>query len=929
MLKSILQKDGFTLPLSLLVCLCLSPGSTLGAEKSALPALHKQGKVFVLKGKDKEKKYIPLPKKGLLKNAHLRVGEEIEPQMLMKDPEKLSKNQLVLSYSEREMITLASGAKINRQLSKEKIPEYQVSGTAHLFILQKKKDPQPFKFSLNNIPFQTTNGHLFITDLQPGQLEFTLIDGTLQAEISGDVVDVKPNEKVKLISPEKGQSGKQGAHTIKLVALDRLVIKEKVVEIHHKTLLKNPVYKFSVVPGFEASGSYQSAGFARFSKEALQITRNKKVSQLSISPAVLFVGDEILTKDKQRAILSLKSKDKIRLYGNTKFKIEQFEIATKKEKKGTILMSFLGKIRAKISKRKKRGRIRFRTATAVIGIKGTDFEANASNAGSEIATVEGNVGVADADGNGEVEVKAGQLTTVAAGALPAAPTPIPPERLKALNESGLGINPEDIIPLEDVTFTLPQEGTSYSEGSLNFQLKPENASFEVLLDNAVNLQVLQGYELKSLAAGKHSLTIRGLGENPFSRTVSFSVDQKKGPQLATSSKLEEKILKIGEPLTLDWNMEIKSVKIVLPGQEVLAQMDEQNKKRSLFKTEALFKEFAKKTEGIVNLEVTDLKGNISKISGKIKLQAQAGKAPAILIGEGKLPDAINLISDVVISVDRKIKKWEVTLDQNPLVLPEQKDVKVTEGTEGPPNELLLSKGLFKSLNEGAHQLSVKGTDESNITGSATWKFVLDKTPPQVVLPLVLLNQGDDSGTAPGLKKLLFNKDESIQINFSEGVQNTKLIISGQTLNLSANKNLKSVTLASSAIQKLLSNKISSPYLIELEDMAGNPLKLVGNLELMKSSASKPAAMMKTAGSKSGSTKPREIALKENFQDSILNQTGKDSDQIMLVDRPPFQLNNIKPLDALEKGAKHKGFEFKTKEPSEFHKSLDDPFLNNF
>lgn len=711
MLNFKFRGSGFIPYFTVFMCLWLSSGMALGAEKSELTTLFRLGKIFI----QQDEKYVEAPEKGLLKNTILRVGEVIESRKLLKDPQQLSKNQLVITYSGREMLTLATGTKVIRRLSKEKTPEYQINGTAHLFILKQKKEKRPFIFSLNKIPISTNNSHLFVNDLKAGGMEITVVEGTVQLFIPGDVIDIRPNEKVKLTLVGNGQDGEKKKYNIKLVALDRLVVKKETVEIHHKVSLKGLIYKHSIVPGFEANGSYISTGFAKFSKKPIQITRNKKVSQLFVSPVVLFVGDEILTKSKQRAILSLRSKDKIRLYGNTKFIIEQFEFGSE-EKNPSILMSFLGKIRAKISKRKRRGKIRFKTATAVIGIKGTDFEATASNSGSEVATVEGTVGVSDVDGKGEVEVKAGQLTTVAAGALPAKPTPIPPERLKALNQSGLGIDPEDIIPLEGVSVTLPEEGVTHSKGVFSFQVIPENASIEFLLDNEINLQLLQGYDLSSLGDGKHSITIRGLGENPLSKTISFFIDQSE-PQLVASSKLEEMILKEGEPLSLDWSEELRSVKLILPGQVVLALIDQQNKKRSVFKTETIFKAFVLKTEAIINLEITDLNGNISKVSGKIKLQAKP------------------------------------------------------------------------------------------------------------VTP--------------------------------------KLVVK----------------------EKIIPKRVSK--------------------------------------------KPREISLKENFQDSILNRTGKYNDQILLVDRPLFQLNNIKPLPVLKKGVKLKSFDFKVTKPSGPRNTLEDPFLNSF
>jgi hypothetical protein len=72
-----------------------------------------------------------------------------------------------------------------------------------------------------------------------------------------------------------------------------------------------------------------------------------------------------------------------------------------------------GKIRAQIRKTKGR-RIRFRTANAVVGVKGTDFVVEFKNKETTVATVEGLVNMKSALTQNSTDIPAGRMCSVSA-----------------------------------------------------------------------------------------------------------------------------------------------------------------------------------------------------------------------------------------------------------------------------------------------------------------------------------------------------------------------------------------------------------------------------------------------------------------------------------------------------------------------------------
>ncbi|MCP4756585.1 MAG: FecR domain-containing protein [Proteobacteria bacterium] len=386
--------------------------TAVGQENSDASQAAKDVPVLLQKGdlfKMQEEGFVVLEEKEAPKTVDkLRIGEIEDAGLILVTPEELAAASVALSYSERDLITLSNGSTIVRSLSEiDNLPNFEITGAVHVFI-RKSQDSATmeeavYEFKINDIFMSSSQLHLFYNDLK-GKPELTVVEGMVTVSLPSEEIEMGPR--------------------------DRLVSQYGDYRLRRNVQLDlDPVYRHSLVPGFEVMGEYRVVGTVAFDKETLQLTRYGKTGRIPASPVAVMEGDEIMTGGGQNATLELDTKDTVQLSPDTRFSIEEFYAKPGKE---SINYKFLGKIRAKVVKRKKLGKIRFKTVTAMIGVKGTELEIAASEQMAEVATIEGVVGVSDPDGFGEVEVSAGMMTTVAAGALPTPPVAIPAARLSGL-----------------------------------------------------------------------------------------------------------------------------------------------------------------------------------------------------------------------------------------------------------------------------------------------------------------------------------------------------------------------------------------------------------------------------------------------------------------------------------------------------------------
>ncbi|MGK0290346.1 MAG: hypothetical protein ACI86H_001802, partial [bacterium] len=351
----------------------------------------------------KEKKNSTLEKSKLPKGKkkHLRPFQK-------KDLSFLKKDQVVLRYSDNELVVLNKGTifqrvvkKISHPLNPKKktmVVTYHVQGTAR-FLLNQKANKQSYLFRINQTYFSTKKGNFFFQNISGKTIQ--VHEGQIQVLKSKNPIFV-----LKKVQPAKHPKKKKV--TSKTPKFKKVALKKFPIILKNKQQLllkgkdffqqsipkKNLIAQASRVVGFQNVGAYIYAGIAQAAKGKIQIQRYKKKLVFLDFEVPIFEKDKIITLKKDRTVLSLISEDRIRLSANTQFTIEKFH--RKKKKRGffeKLKFAFIGKIRAVIKPRKKKGLISFTAPTAVIGIKGTEFETTASAAATSVMGIHGVVGV--------------------------------------------------------------------------------------------------------------------------------------------------------------------------------------------------------------------------------------------------------------------------------------------------------------------------------------------------------------------------------------------------------------------------------------------------------------------------------------------------------------------------------------------------------
>ncbi len=814
----------------------------------------------------------------------LRVGEAAEKDNVAGSPEKLAEAHSVLMIGKRTLLTLANGTELGRSVSeKEQIPLYHISGTAH-FLVNEGKTEQPVAFFINNLKIQTQKLHLFYNGLSKTP-QLTVIEGSVEITLPVEK-EISTDTKAKNTKGETADStGKENApetaiatgdattdiaaakpgttdaaaesqaksaservtkkivlETVKLNPMDRIVIEKKGYRIEKKTNLKTDAFLlYSTIPGFESPGPYRPAGKVGFERESLQIKRYGKTSVIKQSPALLMEGDQLHTSDDQSAIIQLTDKDIIRLSQNTTFSIDAFNF---KAKTLTSVLGFAGKVRARIAKRKKRSQVRFKTATAVIGIKGTVFESSASADVTTVETVQGTVGVSDPKGQGEVSVKAGEKTSVAANGLPTEPEPIPSDRWQQLQKGLIPVAAATAVPLNHLRILSPADGQTYTIPVLTLEIDPEDATLIFQLDGQPFV-VENGDTLHYLSEGPHQLVVKGT-DDETSQTVSFTIDRT-APDLSPASQLEGFILRQFKPITLFWTEPLASLNVLYNNAPLPVTVSEDGKSSVLDSSPI----FVNTTNGqMINLvfETLDKSGNNNRFEKSIQIKYRPSASPFISIEDGKQFIHLKDAKTITAVSNREIEQWTILLDQQPLALPPQ-----TTPPDSGKKLLIIPPGYFSQLTEGKHVLKITGTDDFGLIGRQSLELIIDKTPAVLQQPLALLNpiQVMNEARLLMLENLVVKEGESLMFNWSEPVSSVTFMLTGikMPIPLVPSENKKASRLDASHITQFLGTIKSSPIKIEVKDAAGNITQLQGNIRYLPKPDSPPAITVATGSGK--------------------------------------------------------------------------------
>ncbi len=813
--SNMLKLVGWLLPTTLFVFMW---GAMLPiyAQTTDIHVLYRKGELF----KQQQEGLKPLEKKEVLKIGEtLKVGKIENPKTLIKEPKRLKEAQAVIRLTDGILATLSNGSTLSYSMSKkEKIHEINVIATAHIYLIPAKNQNE-VKVRINNLIITSAQIHLFYHDLLANPV-LTVIDGMASAKVSGDM----KFESEMLVGESDKKADEEKPKEINLKPQSRLVFLKEGIKVFEKIDLdKDPIYPQTLVPGFDTIGAYRSVGAVEFTGKDLIIKRYKKTSRLDSSPAVLMEGDEIQTTAKQTATLHLDAKDDIRLFQNTRFAINTY---SPKLDKSEVLFNFLGKIRANVTKRKKATRIRFKTVTAVIGIKGTDFEVDATEKSAEVATIEGEVGVTDPAGKGEVIVKAGMLTTIAAGALPSVPIPIPSERFKNMLESAVPVAAIPvIIVLKEIKFISPENGKAYSTPELKLDVKPADAPLEFILDKK-KVMLKNGDVLQNLTEGEHQLQVKGKGKEEVAASVSFIID-KTPPVLEPKNQLEKTVLKQGYPLKIGWSEEVKDISVLFGEKKLKIKGTPEGKMFEIDST-PLFVGLENNQKVTLTFQAKDAAGNASTFQSSVFLKLKPTAPPKIKIGQGNTLMTVNTLSELSVQSERKIEKWEISLNRKTITMPEPKPGQKAFVSE---QALILPDFLFKHLNEGKHIIQVNGFDDFGLMGTQQLEIVIDKTLPSLVEPVTLINPILIDGQIRKLMlaDLQIKEGESIRFFWSEPVTDVALQVGKQTHGLMSTQNQKTFELNYKDIQLLFGKRKPSSFILMAKDAAGNETKLQGSL----------------------------------------------------------------------------------------------------
>jgi hypothetical protein len=184
-------------------------------------------------------------------------------------------------------------------------------------------------------------------------------------------------------------------------------------------------------------------------------TLNKKIR--------IFERDEIYTGSNTRGTLRMLSiTHTVSLYSNTMYQVPE-------DRYETVSKVTIGKVRFKIKQKKKlawQRKISIKTASAIIGIKGTDFMIGVKGQDTSIITIEGTVSFANIKMPLiAVDITANQSSKVTKGEAPLTPITVTPEQIRTI------VKDDDISSFEELP--IANEETSPENQSKNGEDKEE------------------------------------------------------------------------------------------------------------------------------------------------------------------------------------------------------------------------------------------------------------------------------------------------------------------------------------------------------------------------------------------------------------------------------------------------------------------------
>ena len=161
-----------------------------------------------------------------------------------------------------------------------------------------------------------------------------------------------------------------------------------------------------------------------------QTTIERRADKFTANPGVDVAWNDLLRTDQRgRVRVTLVDQTIISLGSDSQLRVVKAQARTQQ----TAVELFYGRIRMQIVKIVQGDRFELRTPTAIAGVVGTDFGADASQPGvTKFVCIAGDVRISSTDPKvrGTVVCHAGSTVTVSAGKPPAATEPATPEQLE-------------------------------------------------------------------------------------------------------------------------------------------------------------------------------------------------------------------------------------------------------------------------------------------------------------------------------------------------------------------------------------------------------------------------------------------------------------------------------------------------------------------
>ncbi|MBT7890339.1 MAG: OmpA family protein [Deltaproteobacteria bacterium] len=340
---------------------------------------------------------------------------------------------VVLRYSPHETVILSKNGTFFRELSSSNHVGYQITGAAHIML-----EGEPKTININGIELFTEGAHLFFHDLrQPAELK--VVSGTMtmlpqQAVFLSKADQIEPQTGKIILTPE-----------------DIIKIKKSTFLLQKSEDKVKTLYNDTYLPGFTVDGEFRQVGYATIEEGTYTLERSEKDFKVAISTIPIMEHDTLKSGDKGKVLLKFYSDDHIRIYPQGKLSIVEFPLPEKypilpliigvnAQQVGKTSLSrfrFKGKLRTKVNPKIKRRRFNLRSTQAMIAVKGTDFEASATEKAVEVLTLSGTVKLSDKDEKNAVIVSCGMMSQIQKGNLPEKPIPIPKDKLLELISDSL------------------------------------------------------------------------------------------------------------------------------------------------------------------------------------------------------------------------------------------------------------------------------------------------------------------------------------------------------------------------------------------------------------------------------------------------------------------------------------------------------------